>query len=376
MLPLNAFFLIGNTSLLVLLAIILVKDHYRQPSAVLGAVLALSAAAIGMLNMVVAWEWWWLAVPLNVLHAALPVAFFLLAKSLFEDDFSWKWSHLVLYALSVGVGAVGHYMTFGDHLGMAHWIMRSEVSHDGLALMPLVLFACVLVVAALYVALRDWRVDLVESRRRVRLVSVLVASVVILLITAVEWIGLGAPRSPMMDTAVSGMFFALILGICVRYLSFRREPAPMPAEHVFPSETCEQVEAQEGGRGAMVIGELNRLMNEEKVYREEGMTIRRLAGKLNVQEYRLRRLINGHLGYRNFNSFLNRYRIEEVARQLLAPETRHLPVLSIALDMGYRSLSPFNKAFKEIKGMTPTEYRNRHASMPDSPWRAGGKPGE
>jgi AraC-like DNA-binding protein len=48
-----------------------------------------------------------------------------------------------------------------------------------------------------------------------------------------------------------------------------------------------------------------------------------------------------------------------VARQLVAPKTRHLPVLSIALDNGYRSLSPFNKAFKEIKGMTPTEYRHR-----------------
>lgn len=102
------------------------------------------------------------------------------------------------------------------------------------------------------------------------------------------------------------------------------------------------------------------LMEEQKIYREEGFTIRRLADKLNVREYRLRRLINGHLGYRNFNSFLNLYRIEEVARQLVEPETRHLPVLSIALDMGYRSLSPFNKAFKEIKGMTPTEYRNRY----------------
>ena len=46
--------------------------------------------------------------------------------------------------------------------------------------------------------------------------------------------------------------------------------------------------------------------------------------------------------------------------QLVGPETRHLPVLSIVLDMGYRSLSPFNKAFKDIMGMTPSEYRNRN----------------
>ena len=101
------------------------------------------------------------------------------------------------------------------------------------------------------------------------------------------------------------------------------------------------------------------VIRPQKVYREEGVTIRELADKLDIREYRLRRLINGHLGYRNFNSFLNHYRIEEVALRLVAPETRHLPVLSIALDVGYRSLSPFNKAFKEIKGMTPIEYRNR-----------------
>jgi AraC-like DNA-binding protein len=358
MLPLNAFFLIGNTALLVLLAIILVKDHYRQPSAVLGAILALGAAAMGMINVIVAWEWWWLAYPLNYLQAAIPVAFWLLAKSLFEDDFRWKWSHLLLYAVSLALGTVGHYITFGDFLGMVHWIMRSEVAHGGLALLGLVLYASVFVVMAMYSALKDWRTDLVESRRRVRTASVIVAATVILLISAVEFLSLGTPRSALLDTAVSGMFFALILGICVRFLGFRREPASQTVEHVFPSETPEEAEAREGGQGAIVVGELKRLMEEEKVFREEGITIRRLAEKLNVREYRLRRLINGHLGYRNFNSFLNRYRIEEVARQLLAPETRHLPVLSIALDMGYRSLSPFNKAFREIKGMTPTEYRN------------------
>ena len=207
---------------------------------------------------------------------------------------------------------------------------------------------------------RDWQVDLVESRRRARMVSVLLAAVVILLITAVEFFSLGTPRLRRVDTLVSGLFFVLILGICVRYLSFRREPAIQPHAILFPSESPEEVEAQEGAQGTAVIEELRRLMKEDKVYREEGMTIRRLAELLGVREYQLRRLINGHLGFRNFNGFLNRYRIEEVARQLVGPKTRHLPVLSIALDMGYRSLSPFNKAFKEIKGMTPTEYRSRY----------------
>ncbi len=367
MLPLNAFFLISNTALLALLAILLLKEHYKKPSAVLGAIIAVDAAIIGMFTVIAAWDWRWLEVPLNLLYASTPVAFWLLAKSLFEDDFRWKWSYLGLYLVCLMLGLVGHYVTFGDFRGMVHWILRSEVAHHGLGLVPLVLFSTVLVVLALHAALREWRHDLVESRRRVRMVSVSVAAAIMLVITAVEFFSLGTPRPKQIDTAVSGLFFLLIFGICVRYLGFRRTPAVQSAEQVFPSQTPEDLETEEGAQGTRVIDELRHLMVEKKVYREEGVTIRELANQLNVREYHLRRLINGHLGYRNFNSFLNHYRIEEVARLLVAPETRHLPVLSIALDMGYRSLSPFNKAFKEIKGMTPTEYRNHRLAVKGAP---------
>ena len=214
------------------------------------------------------------------------------------------------------------------------------------------------------------RGDLVERRRRARMVSMSIAGIVILAITFVEFSSLGTPRSNLVEIWISGSFFLLILGICVNYLGFRRAQPAHSVPFVFPSETPEEVDAHEGAHGAVVIEELERLMVQEKIYREEGITIRRLADELDVREYQLRRLINGHLGFRNFNSFLNQYRIEEVARQLVGGETRHLPVLSIALDMGYRSLSPFNKAFKEIKGMTPTEYRNLNLPGPVAPDQA------
>ncbi len=357
MYPLQSFFIIGNTALLILMAIILVKDHYDKPSAVLGAVLSLSAAAMGMFAIALEWGWRVLEFPMNLLAAAIPIAFWLLSKSLFQENFRWKWIHALLYVACVAAGSVGHYITFGDSRGMIHWFLRSEVAYDAMGLIPLILLSSAFVVLAVYVALKDWRVDLVESRRRVRMVSILLAGIMILGITAIEFLGLGTPRSSRAETIQSGFFFVLILGICVRYLGFGRQQLAQSTRVLFPSQTPEEVNMEEGAHGVVVIDELKRLMVEEKVYREEGITIRRLADKLHTREYQLRRLINGHLGFRNFNSFLNYYRIEEVARQLVAPRTRHLPVLSIALDMGYRSLSPFNKAFREIKGMTPTEYR-------------------
>ena len=99
------------------------------------------------------------------------------------------------------------------------------------------------------------------------------------------------------------------------------------------------------------------LMQVEKVYRQEGLTIARLARTLDLPEYRLRRVINQQLGYRNFNAFLNAFRIEDACRVLADPAQERLPILNLALDLGYGSQGPFNRAFRAKTGHTPTEYR-------------------
>jgi AraC-like DNA-binding protein len=98
-------------------------------------------------------------------------------------------------------------------------------------------------------------------------------------------------------------------------------------------------------------------MAEERVYRQEGLTIGALATKLGVQEYRLRQAINEGLGYRNFNAFLNSYRLGEAKAALADPDQIAVPVLTVAMDAGFQSLGPFNRAFKADTGTTPTEFR-------------------
>src|SRR3990167_322688 len=93
------------------------------------------------------------------------------------------------------------------------------------------------------------------------------------------------------------------------------------------------------------------------VWREEGLAVASLAAKVGVPEHQLRALINGQLGHRNFSAFLNSYRLEEARRLLSDPAQARRQVLQIALDVGYGSIAPFNRAFKEATGMTPTEFR-------------------
>ena len=54
---------------------------------------------------------------------------------------------------------------------------------------------------------------------------------------------------------------------------------------------------------------------------------------------------------------LDRYRIEEVKAALADPAQAPVPVLTLAMDAGFQSLGPFNRAFKAETGLTPTEFR-------------------
>jgi AraC-like DNA-binding protein len=95
----------------------------------------------------------------------------------------------------------------------------------------------------------------------------------------------------------------------------------------------------------------------EGFYRQENLTLKHLALAMETPEYKVRAIINKELGYRNFNEFINEYRINEAAQRLLAePDT---PISNIALDVGYRTLSSFNRAFRKEKDTTPTAFRDK-----------------
>jgi AraC-like DNA-binding protein len=107
----------------------------------------------------------------------------------------------------------------------------------------------------------------------------------------------------------------------------------------------------------VLLAALRKLIDHDKVYREPDLSIASLARKLDIPEYRLRRLINEQLGHRNFSAFINGYRLMEVETALGDPAQADVPILTIALDAGFGSIGPFNRAFKAHTGLTPSEYR-------------------
>ena len=67
--------------------------------------------------------------------------------------------------------------------------------------------------------------------------------------------------------------------------------------------------------------------------------------------------------------------LAEATAALADPGQANVPILTIALDAGFQSIGPFNRAFKAHTGMTPTAYRKQADSRTAMPIREIGQPG-
>lgn len=267
---------------------------------------------------------------------SIPLFFWLLSRAIFEDHFK------------VGPGIIG-------------WLLVQLVPHFAFFLFDLKLWSGFeplssiitgsislgFVLAGLYTALKTKQNDLVESRIKFRNVFITITASLIGITLIVEAIPIDRQTILILQVLQRLTIFGITLYFLVFNFEIRsgfffreiREPKSKPI------------------RDSLMSMKLQTLMEEQKVYRKEGLTIRELADMLSEQEYKVRRLINGELGFRNFNDFLNKYRVND-ACQILSDESQNRKtILEIAYSLGYQSIGPFNKAFKELKNATPTAFR-------------------
>lgn len=104
------------------------------------------------------------------------------------------------------------------------------------------------------------------------------------------------------------------------------------------------------------IRKLLYLLEVEKIYKDSDLSIKSVASKLLMSSRSLSEIINDELKM-SFIEFITDYRIKEAQRILKDPKTRNKSVLEIAYEVGYNSKSAFNRAFKNVSGMTPSQFR-------------------
>lgn len=277
--------------------------------------------------------------------------FWLMSRAIFDDSFRLRpWHGGVLLVLE----GLGGWHRYTQSLPPE---TRATLDPAQLSLVVHQLLSLAITIHALALAFLGKADDLIETRRRFRDVFVGVTGLYILIVIAMEIYLRAQPAAPALELVNVAVIFALAFAFAVHMSQFKPTllqvlVRKMPARSQPSSDPAED----------RLLEDLKREVEQRFAYRQAGLTIALLAEQLETQEHRLRRLINGRLGHRNFSEFLTTYRIADACERLADPEFSRLPILTIAMDCGYASIGPFNRAFKKITGLTPKTYRTKHGA--------------
>lgn len=286
--------------------------------------------------------WWFSHIGGNI----LPGAFWLVSLSVFGDHTTLKRWQYALASMTLFIPLIFQAIQLTINLNADVYHVLDLVFSQSAVVLELVLIAHAFVVASRY-----WRDDLVQERRYIRgaVISLsaiyLILKIVIDQLLNINWQGIDIINSLLLVILVTGINFFLF---------------QLRASSLFETVNATPQRLAPTKKLSKELLRITGSMTEEKLYQQDGITIAELAKHLGIHEYKLRNLINGELNYRNFNDFLNHYRIAEVSEKLVDSEFSTTPVLTLALESGFRSLSSFNKAFKATHGQTPTEFRKNN----------------
>jgi AraC-like DNA-binding protein len=275
-------------------------------------------------------------IPLYVLAMASPFLVWVCANVLFDFERPPKWVMVVFPSVTLALCSFKIVDVDAPLIFQVLSIVASLIA----------------ILHAIYSVVSGSLDDLSEPRRRFRLCFVACVSLAAAFVLVMELAYVGKPVPSWLPLTNVSLIAAVFLVISLPLIT--RPADLLPDDPPPPDGSKNRLDAAD----VETHGALVRAM-ENRAYARTGLSIRQLAEELKIPEHRLRALINSQLGYKNFSTFLNGYRINEACDRLRDPKEARIPVLTIALDAGFASIAPFNRAFRQSVGMTPTEYRRQ-----------------
>ena len=342
----------GTLALLLLWSLVLWRDHRTAPAARAAMAMNAAIASYVISGLLFAVDHRApVSVLFDVLSVTAPPLFWLFARLWFDDRVrvgrrSWL---LIGGFMALPLIQLGIIATTGRFSALIWVLVRIGMVGFG--------------VGGMWVAWRGRANDLVEPRRNFRLALIGAIGGFVLWVNGLEVLHTAGRLTWLPLTLTQLAIVAVTLAGALGLHAIRTPDlfAAPPAVPVRPQALDQPMAA---AANALVI-RLRHVMEHDRAYRAEGFSIASLAARLGEPEYRVRRTINGDLGFRNFTAFLNSYRLREVKAALIDVSQRDVPILTIAIDAGFGSLGPFNRAFRDSEGMTPSEWR-RSAGIADS----------
>jgi AraC-like DNA-binding protein len=101
--------------------------------------------------------------------------------------------------------------------------------------------------------------------------------------------------------------------------------------------------------------ELTQIMHEENLYKNPELSLSDVAQKLKVHPNILSQVINS-IEQKNFYDYINSHRVEEFKQIITLPQNQKFTLLSLAYECGFNSKTSFNRNFKKVTDLSPTEY--------------------
>jgi len=99
-------------------------------------------------------------------------------------------------------------------------------------------------------------------------------------------------------------------------------------------------------------------VEEKKPYLDRNLSIHQLSLMTGIPRHFITQILNEY-HKKNFFLFINEYRVKEVIKKFSDPRFNFYTILAIAFDAGFNSKTTFNAIFKNLTGVTPSEFREK-----------------
>lgn len=280
---------------------------------------------------------------LAVMTCATCSVFWLTARALFRRTFEFGRFAAIILA---GIFIPTIFDQAAQAMGAGRWVGERFIAGtsdrlDGVQ----ILFSSLALALAFREGVKGWGPRLSRRERQMRLLFLISFGCCVAVCVFLLDHGRLDVISPDVTATIQAACALTILTTMTIILRYRlRNPLPAPAR-LNPS--TEDVD----------LGRRIRKLVESGAYLDADLKVADIARRLQERDYKVSRAIAAGLGEANFNRFVNRFRVDHAKAMLRDPAFTDRSILDIALESGFASLGPFNRAFRDATGQTPREYR-------------------
>ena len=207
-------------------------------------------------------------------------------------------------------------------------------------------FTALLVIHVIWLAVNGYINDLIADRRHFRLFIASIGMIAIVLNLGADFL-IGDFEQRLLRVVVS---LPITLLLMLWLLRFNGNAL------VFEAHNSDKVKTS-ALQNNQSYYKLVQIMEEDKAYLDPELSVDSLARLVGLPAHQLRVLINKSLGYKNFQSFLAKYRIEAVKKTLSLSQHNQQSISTIAFSHGFSSIATFNRTFKNNLGVSAGQYR-------------------